>query len=226
MGYIYMLIDRRNYKKYIGKHNGKYKSYWSGGIIPNKIANKHGRDIFKRIILEENIPENILNEREIYYICKYNTNNDGYNLTKGGDGGDWTVNKSEEEIREIMKKVSQKQKGKFIDKKTREKMSESGKNKIFTEEHKKNISESLKGKVGRTHSQDTKIKISLKKLGIKNDKHSQFMTNNNPRSQKVSVDGIEYDTIKEASEKLNIARHIVKNRLKSKKYENWFKINK
>ena len=84
-GYIYMLEDTRNGKKYIGKHNGLKKDYWSSGLIPNRIAKKHGRSIFIRTILEENIDSiELLNLREVFYINEYNSFVDGYNMTVGG----------------------------------------------------------------------------------------------------------------------------------------------
>lgn len=226
MGYIYMLIDKRNGKKYIGKHNGGYKYYWSGGLIPKRISDKHGKDVFERIILEDGISCELLNEKEIFYINHYDTMNDGYNLTNGGDGGDWTVGKTDGEIREIMLKVSNSQKGRIISEETRVKMSESGKIKHFSKEHRLRISESLKGITGRTHSEETKLKLSEVKKGIPNPNHSKFMCENNPKSRKVCINGVIFDTIKEASEKLNMARHLVKNRLNSKKekYKNWYKL--
>lgn len=226
MGYIYMLIDKRNGKKYIGKHNGSYKYYWSSGIIPNKISNKYGKDIFERIILEDNIDNEVLNDKEKFYIDHYNTVNEGYNLTNGGDGGDWTVGKTEEELLEIGKKISERQLGRVFSEETRYRMSESGKVKHFTEEHKIKISESLKGITGRTHTEETKKKLSELKKGVPNPNHSKFMMENNPRARKVSINGIIYKTIKEASEKLGMARHLVKNRLNSKKkeYKDWYKL--
>ena len=71
-GYIYLLVDNRNGKKYIGKHVGTDKNYFTGGIIPNKIAQKHGKDVFSKIILENNITDNEeLSLKEIFYIEKY-----------------------------------------------------------------------------------------------------------------------------------------------------------
>ena len=225
MGYIYLLIDKRNGKKYVGKHNGSDKNYWSSGLIPKRIKKKHGKLIFERIIIETDIPHDLLNEKEIFYIEKYNSFSDGYNLSTGGDGADnWIMKKSKEELEEIFRKNSERQKGRVFSEKTKKLMSQSGKKKIFTENHKKNISKSLTGKVGRKHTESTKNKLSLIRKGVKNPKHSQFMQKNNPKSQKVSIEGVIYNTIKEACIVLNKERWLVKNRLNTEKYKEWFRI--
>jgi group I intron endonuclease len=223
-----MLIDIRNDKKYIGKHNGNKKNYWSSGLIPNRIAKKYGKNIFNRVILEDNIESiELLNLKEIYYIELYNTFKDGYNSTIGGEGGGhWIYSKTEVEILEIKRKKSEKLKNRVFSIETRKKMSESAKNKIVTDEHKKNISEAVKKRGGVPHTEETKVKLSKIMGGRKNPEHSKFMCENNPKSQIVSIDGITYRTIKEASELLNISRSTIKYRLNSenKKFKNWFKI--
>ena len=71
-GYIYLLIDKRNGKKYIGKHNGNSKDYFTGGLIPNRIIKLYGKEIFQRIIIEKDINcVHLLSEKEIQYIKKY-----------------------------------------------------------------------------------------------------------------------------------------------------------
>jgi group I intron endonuclease len=229
MGYIYMLIDKRNGKKYIGKHNGNKKDYWSSGLVPNRIAKKYGREIFDRVILEDNIENDLLNEKEVFYIKQEDTFNNGYNSTIGGDGGGhWIYQKSEEEIKLISEIKSKKLSGRTFSDETRIKMSESAKKKIFTDEHKKNIGFAVKKRGGKKHTDETKKKLSIIKTGIKNEQHSKFMSENNPKAQPVSIENIIYLTIKDASEKLNIPRYIIKNRIKSnkEKYKNWFKIKK
>lgn len=134
MGYIYMLIDKRNGKKYVGKHNGKKDDYWSSGLVPNRIANKHGRDIFTRVILEDGIDDEELNNKEIYYIKLEDSFNNGYNSTLGGEGGNhWVNDKTEEEIKLIREKQSKKLKGRVFTDETKRKMSESAKNKVFNQ---------------------------------------------------------------------------------------------
>jgi group I intron endonuclease len=228
MGYIYMLLDKRNGKKYIGKHNGSYKDYWSGGIIPNNIANKYGKDVFERVILLEDLETNeILNEKEKYYIKLHNTIENGYNLTEGGDGGnDWMKYKTKEELKDIKLKKSKSLSGRTFSDETRKKMSNSAKNKVFTKEHRENIGKGVKKRGGIPHTKETKEKLSKVMSGRKNPKHSEFMSKNNPKNQKVSINGVLYDTIKDAANILKMSRSSVKYRLNSnnEKYNKWYKI--
>ncbi len=60
------------------KRRGNYKIY--------NAMNKYGKENFTCEILEDNIPVDNLNNKEIYYIEKYDSFNNGYNSTKGGDG--------------------------------------------------------------------------------------------------------------------------------------------
>lgn len=90
--YIYLLeiIDNKSSmygKFYIGKHNGKNKNYFSGGIIVNNILNKYGpNSIKKTIIYAQPMNDLDLCEKEIYFIKLYDTFNTGLNLTTGGEG--------------------------------------------------------------------------------------------------------------------------------------------
>ena len=227
MGYIYMLIDKRNGKKYVGKHNGLNKDYWSSGLIPNRIAKKYSKNIFERVILEDNIDNDLLNEKEIFYIKKEDSFLNGYNSTIGGDGGGhWIYNKTKEEIERIAKIKSEKLTGRFFTDETKKKMSESAKNKIFTKKHRENIGKSIKIRGGVPHSEQTKEKLSKIMSGRKNKIHSEFMKNNNPNFQKISINGVIFDSIQKASESLNISRNTIKYRLtsESEKFKNWYKI--
>jgi len=227
MGYIYLLIDNRNGKKYVGKHNGNKKNYWSSGVLPNRIAKIYGRDIFNKHILEDNIPNHLLNEKEIYYINRENSFNDGYNSTEGGDGGgEWIYLKSKEEIKIISEIKSKKMSGRTFSENTILKMKESGKKKKLTDEHKKNISIAVKKRGGFPHSEETKIKLSKLRKGIENKHHSNYMKENNPNFCKISVNGIIYKSIKEYSRIYNIPYKTVIYRLnsKSKNFVDWLKV--
>jgi len=99
MKYIYLITSPSN-KQYIGQSKvsikSKLKSYrdLAKNIKSNrKIANaiqKYGWDNMKFEIIEQSVdwtPEQ-LNNREIYWIAKYNSLNVGYNMTLGGEGVD------------------------------------------------------------------------------------------------------------------------------------------
>lgn len=60
------------------KRKGSYKIY--------NAMSKYGKENFWCELLEDDIPIEQLNEKEIYYIEKYDSYYNGYNSTKGGDG--------------------------------------------------------------------------------------------------------------------------------------------
>jgi hypothetical protein len=125
MGYIYLLVDTRNGKKYVGKHNGEKPEYWASGLLVNKIAKKYGKNIFDRTILEDNVSNELLNEKEKFYIKEHNSFVEGYNLSLGGDGGGhWILTKSKEEIECIAKIKSEKLKNRVFSPETIQKMKE------------------------------------------------------------------------------------------------------
>ena len=172
MGYIYMLTDTRNGKKYIGQHNGSRKSYWSGGLIPNRIADIHGKDIFERVILEDNVINEDLDEREKYYIKTYNTLKDGYNLTEGGDGGNTITNHPNKE--DIVTRISETLKGRVFTDEHKEKLKLNHMSK--DPENRKKLSEALRG-YNKTDEHKNKISKTISKL---NKKLGRWSGDDNP----------------------------------------------
>lgn len=94
IGLIYKFTSPSN-KSYIGKTVQSFSERMRGHKKKNSnctalknAINKYGWAGMKREIVEENIPEHQLNDREKYWIKMYNTiTPHGYNLTDGGDGG-------------------------------------------------------------------------------------------------------------------------------------------
>ena len=113
--------------------------------------NKYGYDNFEFKVLEEIQNDNLeefnfkLNELEIYYIDKFNTYTDGYNVTLGGDGSC----------------------GYEISDKHKEAISKARKGVPLSEEHKLKIKMFMSSEnnpnIGRIQSEESKLK------------HSQFM---------------------------------------------------
>lgn len=119
----------------------------------HQAINKYGAESFITEILEENVPSTKIVESEKFWIKKFDSFKNGYNMTEGGQGHTAGFKHTEE---------------------TKKKISESHLGKILTDEHKKNIglasskqihtverrleqSERMKGK---KLSNETKKKIS------------------------------------------------------------------
>lgn len=96
MGYIYCIENKINGHKYVGKTLRSIENRFRKHIrdsskksVQNRplyrAFKKYGINNFKCYILEE-CDNNILSDREIYWIDKLGSYIDGYNATLGGDG--------------------------------------------------------------------------------------------------------------------------------------------
>lgn len=162
---IYMYKNKINGKCYIGQAKNfnkrhEYHTAERNNKFPiDKAFNKYGKENFEIIILKENLSTQcLMNFWECYYINKYDVinNKKGYNISSGGSNGNNFIGKTEEEMKEIRKKMSASnwQKG--------ENHSFYGKH--HTNETKKKMSESKKGEknnfYGKNHTEKAKKKIS------------------------------------------------------------------
>lgn len=119
---------------------------------------KYGPESFSWEILCECLSKDELDEKEKYYIKKYDTiGPKGYNLTVGGEGS-WGFKHS----RETIKKLSDMNKGKVVTEETRKKMSNSFTGRKHSEETKRKMSESRKGKGCREENSFYKNKNRLR----------------------------------------------------------------
>lgn len=90
---IYKITAKHSGKIYIGQSNdiyARWKSHWKqvnsgdSSYIHNAMR-KYGKDGFTYEIIEK-CSQNVINEREKYWIKYYDSYNNGYNLTLGGEG--------------------------------------------------------------------------------------------------------------------------------------------
>lgn len=98
MAWIYLITNDVNGKQYIGKtYYNDIQKRWKEHLYDYKrrecekrplynAMNKYGIEHFHIQEIEYVSPEINLEEREIYWINKYNTYYNGYNATLGGDG--------------------------------------------------------------------------------------------------------------------------------------------
>lgn len=119
IGYIYKITNLINNKIYIGqvynktiadrfKRHIKEANSLSKSVIDRAIY-KYGPENFIYCEIDKcNTTKKDLNEKEIYWIKYYNSTNKniGYNLTRGGDGGNTYEFKTPEEMNSIKNKIS------------------------------------------------------------------------------------------------------------------------
>lgn len=181
MGYIYKIYNDVNNKIYVGQTSLKrptdrYSQHRSKSLhlqsddssILHMAMNKYGLDNFHFEVIEE-VDNDLLNEREIYWIFQFNSiSPNGYNLTKGGDGSIGRPSKYKgiprtEEVKEKIRKSWTEDRREWYSERF------SGKNnpmygKVTSEETRKKISEATSGEknhfFGKTHTKEAKEKIS------------------------------------------------------------------
>jgi group I intron endonuclease len=90
---IYKTTNKINGKIYVGKDVNHGPDYLGSGFLLHKAIKKYGRENFVNETIEECENTEQLNEREIFWIKELDSTNRkiGYNIAKGGTGGDtWT----------------------------------------------------------------------------------------------------------------------------------------
>ena len=98
MNEVYLITNRVNGKRYVGitcrGYQERFKEHiyealnGSTTILHNAIR-KYGVDNFDLMLLESDIPDELISKREQHYIALYNTfysSGIGYNMTEGGGG--------------------------------------------------------------------------------------------------------------------------------------------
>lgn len=158
---LYMHINLKNNKKYIGiTSNTPNKRWWNGkGYKSNKYfyrsIQKYGWDNFEHEIVLCNLTKEEAEMFEVELIKFYKTQNRelGYNI----DGGGSLNKKISEETREKLKISHLGQKSWSAGKK-------------FTQEHRMNISKAKRGKSNGPIKEETKLKISKAHKGRKKSK--------------------------------------------------------
>ena len=104
-GVIYRFRNKLNNKSYIGQSIQLYTRYNAhirrSGYLDSRFyraVRKYGWENFEFSILEDDVrTKELLDELEIYYIKLYDSFNNGYNATLGGDGSKGTTHTMSEE---------------------------------------------------------------------------------------------------------------------------------
>ena len=185
---IYKTTNLLNGKIYIGQDSKNDPDYFGSGLKLDRAIKKHGKDNFKKEILEVCENREQLNLREIYWIRELNSLNPkiGYNLTEGGTGGNiykclteekkrlglekrkTTLQKRTEEEKQKTKKLkSQRMKEIWKNPKHKEKIREmmEGRDIWWNEKISKSLKEFYQNNPQKKPSDETRQKISEKMSG-------------------------------------------------------------
>lgn len=109
--YIYAIRNKINGKTYVGKtvNPEKRKLEHFRTSKTSKLLNDEmktmGAENFTFEILEENITKEMSDEKEIFWIQKENSFDEGYNLTTGGTGGNTYSKLSKKEMERIRESI-------------------------------------------------------------------------------------------------------------------------
>jgi group I intron endonuclease len=188
---IYLLSNDINKKVYVGQTWQSLKKRWLSGYknsqhIGNAI-DKYGKEHFYYTLLTVCATQEIANYWEDYFIRKYDSIENGYNLKGGGSKGKLSAS--------IRARISNARIGTHWghhSEETKKKMSLTKLGKICSDEHKENISLSKSGTnnpwYGKTRSEETKKKMSESKIGKTPSKETKKKMSESkkgkPRSEK------------------------------------------
>ena len=156
-----------NGKYYIGKTKtsieqraGSNGCRYNDRTLVGRAIRKYGWINVKKEILLDNLSETEANKQEREFIKRFNTTNFafGYNLTRGGDGGQ-SIHRvvSAETRKKIGENSRKKLKGRKVPKEQVERMRKTLTGHIVTQETREKI---RKANIGKTHSAETKRKLS------------------------------------------------------------------
>lgn len=185
---IYMYTNKITGKRYVGKAENflrRHKEHFNNAHNPksseydtpfHRSIRKRTNHNFKKYeeiyiveILEENLALERLGECEIYYIVELDLlakNGKGYNVAEGGNGGNTLAGKTEEELAERSKKISEKNK-KYWDN--------------MSEEEKERFKESRRGENnpnwGKHYSEERLEKMSERMTGENNPMYGKIGEN-------------------------------------------------
>lgn len=217
-GYIYETTNLVNGKTYIGKKQGEFdKTYYGSGMILQQALKKYGRENFEVVVLSTYNTEEDLNNAEVMFI---ETRKPTYNIAKGGTGGDTLARADEEYKQEVIAKRKQGVRNAWSNASDEQR-------KQWSE----NISKAKKGKATRPadyrHSEEVKQRIRESNLNA--TKPEGWLENTRKAAAKrrgktnthsqtpVEINGVVYEGVIVAAEKLSVSRQTINTWIKKGK---------
>lgn len=177
--YLYQITNLVNNKIYVGVHKTEDldDGYMGSGKIIKAAIEKYGLENFRKDILEFFDTYDGALERETEIVTdEFLLREDVYNLRRGGSGGFDYINRFGLSVRNITKD-NVRDRSKLANQKLKKMRKD---NPLWWISRNEKVSNSLKGRpgtfTGKTHSEETKLKMSGKRPGSCNEGNSQYNT--------------------------------------------------
>ncbi len=236
-GFVYMTINKIDGKKYIGKcvytRQNDWQKYLGSGVYLKRAIQKHGKQSFERIILEEAENEESLRLLEEKYISLHDAVNspDYYNLKMTSIGGD-TFNCSSdiERTRKLKADNMSGAKNHQYGKKKTKTMIQAVKMKNSSAIEVDNVRySSLSEASSLLNLKVTTISWRLdssnfptyKRLSEK--KNVQRQATNKKKA--FIAEGQRFESIANAAKHFNVSKYCISNRIKSKNFPSWYLVD-
>lgn len=157
---IYKTTNKINGKIYVGKDTKHRIDYLGSGLLLHRAIKKYGRENFVNETLEECSTVEKLDEREVFWIKELDATNRkvGYNIAKGGTGGDTTTNLDEKSKLKRIERWKKSVRSTFDDPNWKSKHSEKIRSVWQREGHREKVTNAL---VGREIPWKDKISASI-----------------------------------------------------------------
>jgi group I intron endonuclease len=215
---IYRITNIINGKIYVGKDLYNDPEYTGSGILIQEAIKKYGRSNFKKDILETVEHRDLLNEREKFWIRELNAQDRsiGYNIHDGGDGGNTFGGKHHSE--------ESKRKSKESNLKTWESQELRERHSVLMKEisSRDDVKEKIKSYWTEEKRLNRSNLIKNSWTSEKREKMSQFMKEK--KKKPIVCDGIRYESITDANEKLGISWYLLTKKLNDTTIDNWYRL--
>ncbi|NBP03309.1 MAG: hypothetical protein EBU90_25130 [Proteobacteria bacterium] len=186
MRHIYTFRNLVNGKIYVGQTNKPKKRLWEHLHAAKEGHNsllcyairKYGEENFLFEVIEE-CEDEVTNQREEFWISHFDSFENGYNMTTGGDH--FSLSK------EAKKKIGDRFRGKHLSEEHKQKLREANRGKIppCTDETRRKRSESMKGKNTGPKSEEHRRKLSeaRRKWSLTEEQKKKIAENRKPVSE-------------------------------------------
>lgn len=203
---IYRTTNLMNGKVYIGKSMKSNPNYIGSGVLLRKAIRKYGRQSFRKDVLEQCLTKDELNSREKHWILELNSLAPvGYNLTRGGDGGDTFSGRTH--TLETRARIQATNKKTWSDPLLRKSHGE--------RTYAAQLARGLDAMARRSlwTPERRKQRAAVTKERWKGDQSVRIGKMSRARMKAVVIDGVEYCSIDMACKALGLSRYLLKQRL-------------